>query len=113
MNHTTLYDLLVFRALDRYGEDAHDGNDTEGDHSFVNALGSAVFEKDEEYLKEKEKLRIEYEAGLESDSDEYTLEEWTLRNNYRHLALMVACFKRHGHLDSAPIPESSEGADFL
>ncbi len=106
---STLYDYLLFKVLDRYGEDAHVDGDTEGDHAYLVALATPVVEKDTEYqdgVAELKRIRDKVPDGM----PEY---DWVRLLNYRHLGLIMSALRRHGHLDHAPTPESSEGLNFL
>lgn len=101
--------MLLFRALDRYGLDAHDDQDTEGDHKFLKAIATPVLDKDEEYRSAVAQL-IEKADQVPKG---IAARDWLRELNHEHLGEIMRALKKHGYLDRAPVPESNTGEDFL
>lgn len=106
---STLYEYLIYRVLDRYGEDAHADGDTEGDHAFLLAMANPVLRKDEDY----QAAHAELKKRLANPPDGVSAWDWKRHLDWEHLALVMDALRRHGYLDNAPTPQSTEGLDFL
>ena len=95
----SLIELLLFRAIDRFSEDAHHDEPIDGDLHAIDAMASTFTLDDDQY-------QADLAAIEESDAD--------LRSKqYRQLGAIMRCLKRHGKMDSAPVAFDEESYDFL
>lgn len=95
-----MIELLIFRAMDRFAEDAHSDEPVEGDLKTIDAFASVFTRDDERYQEEREE--IEHDPTLSLRDKQFAL-----------LGAMARCLKRHGKMDAAPTVVDHESYDFL
>lgn len=112
----TLYDMLLYRVIDRMAEDAHVDGNLDGDHAMLDALSSSVTDEDPEYEEQVaalqrdtarlKRLRRKPDASFEVEALERDL-------RYRHVGLIVKALRKRGHLDAAPLAVDEGSEEWL
>lgn len=105
--YSTLFELNLHQTLKLIGMALYEDKDHEGLQLLFNALTEDVQDdKYNERLAELKELAGEVPEGKMPH-------EWNRELNFKHLAAMVSCIRRHGYLDSAPTAESDAGVGWL
>jgi hypothetical protein len=107
--YTTLYDQLLYNSLILLIQDLHSDGDYEGDLMGLGALAQPVLETDDAFQKQRKEI-TSLEKQVPEDMEPH---DWRRQLNMRYLGNIMACLRRHGHLDSAPIPLSEKGDTYL
>lgn len=94
-SHSTLYAMLLFRALDRWAEALAEDKDVEGEYNALDAIVEALNDGKSEPSKEYQ----ESVAKLGDDRGAM----------YDHVAAMMRLSRAKGVLDQAPLPMGESG----
>ena len=110
-SEATLFEMLVYKAADRFAHDAHTDGELDGDHRILHALAKSRFMGKEEFERPVEALIRERDERLQERNVD--VESVWREFYYDHYAHALHVFTRHGYLDHAPVHKSSDGKAFL
>jgi hypothetical protein len=104
---STLFELNIHHVLKLIGMALYEDTDHEGLQLFLTSLTEDL--QDDKYTMRVKELQA-LSAKVPSDKLPH---EWSRELNFKHMAAIIACVRRHGYLDSAPIAEGDSGAEWL
>lgn len=107
MGGATLYELLLFRILDDIRVGMRDDLDIEGEMKMLRKMTRYVVDRDESFAEEYEEILTDF--GVLDNNDE----DGNRELNLELLGITVPALMRAGYLDHAPVPESTEGLNYL
>ena len=111
----SLYDLLLYRALDRFALDAHLDHPLDGDHAIIDALAMSETWDDPEFEGNVQRLQQQTKRRLEKAKETGSFDEEAVERaaRYQHIGLIVRCLRKKGHLDRAPVVADEDSEAFL
>lgn len=116
MEGATLYEMLLFRVLDRFNEDAHYGNDLDGDfHALMSDAWRILYELETGEPTDLWAAYLDQEGPFKQALRDKGVPEYDLERRWQYYlkGVVVAILGRHGKLDVAPLGMSEEGKDYL
>jgi len=107
MGGATLYELLIFRILDDVRVGMRDDLDIDGEMKLLRKMTRYVVDRDADFDEEYQDLLRKF--GVLDNEDE----DGNRELNLELLGITVPALMRAGYLDHAPVPESTEGLNYL